>query len=108
MIPFFSEAAQLTSHLGLFVWENGNYYRVLGLYADKGKEYASYFSVLGLFGDNAKAHGNYYSIFGFDVGSRLPACRQRTLFRETLQSRLGVSFYFLDPHNKDYSALGSP
>ena len=45
---------------------NGNYYGILGLYWDNGKENGNYYSILGFFiGDNGKENGSSYSILGF-------------------------------------------
>ena len=38
--------------------ENGNYYSMLGLYWDNGKN-GNYYSMLGLYWDNGKENGNY-------------------------------------------------
>ena len=43
---------------------NGNYYRLLGVYRDNGKENGNYYRVLGVYRDNGKENGNYYRLLG--------------------------------------------
>ena len=44
--------------------ENGNYYGILGLYRENGKENGNYYGILGLYRENGKENGNYYGILG--------------------------------------------
>ena len=44
--------------------KNRNYYSILGLYDDNGKDMDNYFRMLGLYKDDGKEHGTYFGILG--------------------------------------------